>query len=417
MLLTMAAFHGTLAAARCLGANGVPVTVADPGFLAPARWSRFTTRRHFCPSVDAPRQYVTWLLEYGARFPGCVLYPTGDDVAWLFARYRAELSESFRLYQPPLEVIYKVLNKRSLRQACSDVGLETPATRLPDEGEDLERLGAEFSYPLVVKPQTQILRWPHNKGRVVHSRETLRRTYDEVVRSATYSPLLVGEHPDVVRPLLQEFFPDAAQNIYNLSGFVDETGDLFVVRASRKVLQRPRRLGVGLCFEAAETDPELAGKLLALCRRVGYYGVFEAEFIPKGSRFLLVDFNPRFYGQMGFDIARGLPLPLFVYEAALDRRERLQAMVDRARRSPATPVAFCNSIDLGVLVRLQRLAGNMDATDAARWRRWLASHGGAVTDAIIDPSDRGPQFAYVAEEVRRFLSHPRSFLRDLGTAV
>jgi hypothetical protein len=59
----------------------------------------------------------------------------------------------------------------------------------------------------------------------------------------------------------------------------------------------------------------------------------------------------------------------------------------------------------------------MDATDAARWHGWLASHGGAVTDAIIDASDRGPQFAYVAEEVRRFLSHPRSFLRDLGTAV
>ena len=417
MLLTMAAYHGTLAAARCLGANGIPVTIADPELLAPARWSRFATRRRFCPRVEDPQRFVSWLLRFGARFPGCVLYPTGDDVAWLFARHRAELSAFFRLYQPPLEVIYTLLNKHRLHRACSDVGLDTPATWFPDEGDDVERLGATVPYPLVVKPQTQILRWPHNKGCVVPSRETLRNSYDDLMRSATHSALLVDHDPDVVRPLLQEFFPHAAQNIYNLSGFVDETGDLFVVRASRKVLQRPRKLGVGLCFERAETDLPLAGRLLALCRRVGYYGAFEAEFIQQDRRFLLIDFNPRFYGQMGFDIARGLPLPLFVYEAALDRRERLRAMVERARESPAGPGAFCNRLDLSLLLRLQRLAGNMDAADEARWRGWLASHDGAITDALIDASDRGPQLAYVLEEAGRFLRHPRSFFRDLGSAV
>ncbi|HTO22869.1 MAG TPA: carbamoyl-phosphate synthase, partial [Spirochaetia bacterium] len=284
-------------------------------------------------------------------------------------------------------------------------------------GDDISRLECQLSYPLLVKPQTQILLWPHIKGFVVPTREALRPTYERLVRSATYSPLLVGCDRDVVRPVLQEFFPHAAQRIYNLSGFVDETGELFVVRASRKVLQRPRRIGVGLCFEEAETDLPLAGRLLALCRRVGYYGAFEAEFIQQGPRFLLIDFNPRFYGQMGFDIARGLPLPLFVYEAALGRRERLRAMVEGARRSPAGPGAFCNRIDLGLLVGLQRLAGNMDTTDEARWRSWVASHDGALTDAIVDPSDRGPQLAYVAEEFGRFLRHPRSFLRELGSAV
>lgn len=417
VLLTMAAYHGTLAAARCLGASGIPVTVADPGCFAPARWSRFAVRRHFCPPVEDPPRHLSWLLHFGARTPGCVLYPTGDDVAWLFARYRAELSRCFRLYQPSSDVIYTLLNKHKLLRACSEAGLETPATWFPDDGDDLDRLAAELPYPLVVKPQTQILLRPHNKGRVVPSREALRSSYERLMRSATHSPHLVGHDPDVVRPLLQEFFPRAAADIYNLSGFVDETGELFVVRASRKVLQRPRRLGVGVCFEEAETDLPLAGRLLELCRRVGYYGVFEVEFIRQGPRFLLLDFNPRFYGQMAFDVARGLPLPLFVYEAALGRRERLRALVERAREAPAGPGVFCNRIDLGLLLRLQRLAGNMDAADEARWRLWVASHDGAITDAIIDSSDRGPELAYVAEEAWRFLRHPRSFLRDLASAV
>lgn len=417
VLLTMGGYHGTLAAARCLGESGISFAVADADRLAPARWSRFTAQWCRCPRLEDPERYVSWLLEFGARSPGWVLYPTGDDVAWLFARYRAEFSASFRLYQPPLEVTYTLLNKGRLYRACSEVGLDTPATWFPSGDGDLDRLAAEVSYPLVVKPQTQILHWPHNKGLVVPSLEALRGGYDKAVRSAAYSPLLASYDSEVGRPLLQAFFSQAGRSIYNLSGFVDETGELFVVRASRKVLQRPRRLGVGLCFEKADTDAALAGRLLALCRRVGYYGAFEVEFVQQAGRFFLIDFNPRFYGQMGFDIARGLPLPLLVYEAALGRRDRLRALVERARSAPEGSGVFCNRIDLGLLLRLQRLAGNMEAAEDARWRDWVASHEGAITDAVIDPSDRRPQLAYRAGLLRGLLRHPRGFVRDFGSAL
>src|SRR5262245_28473541 len=415
VLLTMAAYHGTLAAARCLGRRGIPITVADQDYFAPALWSRFATRRRICPSPEEPERYVSWLLDFGRRFPGHVLYPTGDDVAWLFARHRSDLGAYFRLYQPPLDAVYTLLNKRRLAEACAAAGLDTPATWSVDEGDDLDRLAADLPFPLVVKPQTQALRWPHNKGRVVHSRDGLRASYEEVVRSAVYSPVLVAHDPGVGRPLLQEYHSHAAHDVYNLGGFVDETGDLFVVRASRKVLQRPRRLGVGLCFESAETDAPLADKLRALCRRVGYYGAFEVEFIRRGPGFLLLDFNPRFYGQMAFDIARGLPLPLFVYEAARQRWDRLRELVDRARADTGTSLAFCNWIDFTLLLKMQRLTASMEAGEAAQWKAWLASRNGTVTDAVIDPSDRRPHFAHVVQEARRFLRHPRSFLLQLGS--
>jgi hypothetical protein len=117
----------------------------------------------------------------------------------------------------------------------------------------------------------------------------------------------------------------------------------------------------------------------------GYYGAFEVEFIRQGPRFLLLDFNPRFYGQMAFDIARGVPLPLFVYEAARRRRDRLREIVERARTVPEGSAAFCNRIDFSLLLRLQRLTASMEAPEEAQWRAWLASRNGAVTDAVIDP--------------------------------
>ena len=57
-----------------------------------------------------------------------------------------------------------------------------------------------------------------------------------------------------------------------------------------------------------------------LCREVGYFGVFEIEFLRVLDRgWAVIDFNPRFYHQMGFDIARGLPLPIWAYLGASGR--------------------------------------------------------------------------------------------------
>jgi D-aspartate ligase len=416
ILLTMAGYNGTLAAVRCLGALGVPITVADPQLFAPARWSRFATRRLFCPSVQDHGRFIAWLMAFGARSPGHVLYPTGDDVAWLYALHHQELSRYFHVYQPPVEVIYTLLNKCLLQQACGKVGIEMPRTWCLRNGENLSQIEDQLTFPLLVKPQTQILFWPHVKGFVAKSRESLRPTYEKFIAMARHAPLMAAYDPGVEAPLLQAYLPGATTSIYNLSGFVDESGELFVARASKKVLQRPRQIGVGLCFEEAETNHLLAQKLLALCRSVGYHGVFEVEFIESDGRFLLIDFNPRFYGQMAFDIARGVPLPFFAYQAALERQEQLRASVELARRSEQTlgARAYCNRMEFRLLLRLQRLAGGMDAAGTRRWSSWFEGHR-RMTDAVLDPNDRGPGLAHLASHVIDSVRHPRSFVRQLAS--
>jgi hypothetical protein len=163
------------------------------------------------------------------------------------------------------------------------------------------------AYPLVVKPQTQVLLAPHQKGRIVNGPLELLPAVHDLLRATRHGALLLADDPGAWRPLLQPYIE--ARGVYSLSGFIDRTGARFVVRAARKVFQRPRRLGVGLCFEEAVVAPALASGLRALCRSVGYHGVFEAEFLegPYGPQ--LIDFNPRFYGQLAFDVARGGAAP------------------------------------------------------------------------------------------------------------
>src|SRR6266436_4705611 len=82
-LLTMPGYGGTLAAVRCLGRAGIPVTVASEAPALPAAWSRWTTRRVRCPRPRDARAFMDWLLRFGEREPGHVLYPTSDDLAYL----------------------------------------------------------------------------------------------------------------------------------------------------------------------------------------------------------------------------------------------------------------------------------------------------------------------------------------------
>ena len=96
-VLTMARYYGTLAATRCLGHAGVPVIVADESRFSPALWSRHVVRREHCPPARFLDRLVDWLLEFGARNPGHVLYATSDDLAWVFAERSALFSRPHRL--------------------------------------------------------------------------------------------------------------------------------------------------------------------------------------------------------------------------------------------------------------------------------------------------------------------------------
>ena len=308
--------------------------------------------------------------------------------------------------------MYTLLNKWRLYQACLDVGVDVPLTWLPGGVEDLARVQREARFPVVIKPKTQILLLPHQqKGRVVESAEALRAAYGDFVSRVDHAPILRQHDPQVAAPIVQTFVDTAQNGVYGLSGFIDERGELLVVRASRKLAQWPPRLGVGLCFEAVEVRPSLAVDVARLCRHTGYFGPFEAEFVQSGGRYQLIDFNPRFFGQIGFDVSRGSDVPYLVYLAATGNRSELERAAREARRKGDSVPAgvYCNRIDLEITLQLRRWAGRVTQEDGERWRRWLASN--RVVDAVIDRQDWGPGLAEAAGALVRRAIHPRSTWR------
>ena len=200
--------------------------------------------------------------------------------------------------------------------------------------------------------------------------------------------------------MVQRYFPRAAESIYSITGFIDETGELFAARAAVKVFQRTRPVGLGLAFAAAPLDLELAGTVARLCRVLGYFGVFEVEFVRADGRRMVIDFNPRFYGQMAFDVARGLPLPLLAWHAARGDRRALAEGIAGARRAPDDGAAiYCHRFVFELALAAQRLSGSMTRAERDRWREWYHRHRSRAVDASADARDWLPGLVHAAAEV------------------
>ncbi len=410
VLLTTPAFYGTLAAVRAFGRSAIPVTIAGPTAWNVSAFSKYATENLICPDTTDGEKLITWLEDFGRRRERHALLPTCDDTAWLYARHRERLAKYFDVGTSDISAVHALLHKGRLAEHARAVGLDAPRSWHPESESELTQLLPELSFPLLVKATTQALSPARHKGCVAHDAVQLREAYRSL-RGLDHSQEIAAYDPSVVQPMVQEFFTDVSQSIYSISGYI-RNGQLYGARAATKLLQRPRRLGVGLCFEEAELDPVLAAGVERLARRVGYSGVFEAEFVRSRGCSLLIDFNPRFYNQMGFDVARGAPLPLLAYYDALDRGASLLPPEDAQRHEPTGKV-FVYSSAFKVMVTTQRLSGALSQEEARTWREWFDASSSQHVDAVIDSDDVWPGRFDALQMLHYHLRHPRAFFRSI----
>jgi D-aspartate ligase len=411
-LLFLGHYYGTLATARCLGERGVNVVLADTRRWQRAAGSRHVDERISCPPVTDVDGFVAGLEAFGRARPGHVLFPASDELAWVFAVHADVLDRSFVRYGPGRESITRILDKWLLTEACRKVGFDTPATFCPQDDAGVLALAGELRVPVMIKPRSQVLLTSGSKGTKVDDPKDLPAAYRAFVGENPPVDALSSRDPSLGRPLVQEYRPEAAQGIYNLAGFIDRTGKQVVVRASRKILQRPRRLGIGLCFESAKLDVALADGVMRLCRELGYFGIFEIEMIESDGRFLLIDFNPRPYSQMAFEIARGVPLPYLAYLDATGQHEALSRAVTAAQSEPTGgATAYAHTFLLSLVIAGQALGRPLGFGAPEPWAAWLKRN--RLADAVFDHKDPLPALLDAAAHVEQFARHPRSFVRSL----
>ncbi|MFW7379892.1 MAG: hypothetical protein ACOH5I_13855 [Oligoflexus sp.] len=407
ILLTSGSYYGSLAAARMYHKHGLPVILADHVPFNFCRSSRSVQKFYMAPSSEDLTSFAKWLLDFGAAMPGYFLYPTSDDLCWVIAKHRQKLKQFYVFDYPEISVIRNLLDKASLYQMAATVGIDVPPSVLSSEIATTN--DTRLKYPVILKPRTQAGMRSKVKGIVVRNPKELPSRIAEFRRLVVYDAEVIADLPDVAEPMIQKFFASARSSTYSLAGYISHDGRHFMVQASMKILQNPPNVGVGICFQSVPVVEDLAAKIRVFCQSVGYYGVFEAEFIREKSdgeeKFLLMDFNPRFYGQMAFEIQRGLPLPMcLLYDLQCREDELIKIQKNLSERKPEV-TRFRHRVLLHILLCTQVLGGKMPVKTWLHWTKWANKRG---FDPILDRKDLLPLFVDLMMMVRKFIRHPRS---------
>jgi hypothetical protein len=127
----------------------------------------------------------------------------------------------------------------------------------------------------------------------------------------------------------------------------------------------------------------------------------------------MIDFNPRFYGQMGFDIARGVPLPLLVYHGALGHIDAIDRLIAEVPDDAGETLHYANRLAAMLMLRSQRASGALSAGEWQQWRNFVKGDGRETVDAVLDRDDWLPTPIEFARELWAFVRHPRSFVRRI----
>lgn len=421
-LITDPEYFGSLTAVRDLGRSGHSVDVVDvQRRLSRSAASRYCTRRLQAPAEPHTVAAIEWLRHVGRDTPGRFLYPTSDDMAWRIAQSHEVLREHFLMYQPATEATLGLLDKKQLYAFAEACGVPYPRTWAPSSVSDVRDLGEtltrEAAFPMIVKPRTQA-GGPKGKGLVVESAQELMRAVDHFRQPGAYSEEFIRSAPAFIQwPLVQQFMPEASANTYSVSGFIDRSGKVQTARASTKVFQIPVRVGIGIAFEGRTVRRPQVLAIEALARASGYFGVFEVEFIHSSDGELyLMDFNPRYYGQMNFEVSRGMRLPSIAYAAAIGDDTALQQLVAQSEASlrsgdDATVERFCDQFMFRTLLRAQSLKGRIAPDTHRTWLQWMES--GELSDFLTADDDPAPAKVDQTTRRRNWLRHPLSTYRML----
>jgi predicted ATP-grasp superfamily ATP-dependent carboligase len=241
-----------------------------------------------------------------------LIFPVGDAELLTLSAARDEL-DTYLPYADHAAVL-TAFDKLESSKRAKAVGLHVPAVAAStEELSDLE-------FPVVVKERL------HGAGEsdfsippqpvvVAGSPEAAAAQMSEISRSGG-------------RALAQTFIGGDLLAVICLLG---PKGERLAVMQQRALRTFPPGAGVSTRARTERVDDELADKVVALLRDIGWFGLAELQFVaPPGGDPHLIDLNGRFYGSLALAVAAGADVASTWSEAAAGGEpETVEAAVGR----------------------------------------------------------------------------------------
>ena len=295
-----------LTAARCLGREGISVK----GFDIAAKRAGFRSRycsAEVCPDPLHQPEGLVRFLRHQVRDGSqkVVLLPTSDLFFLFLSRHRAQLADKFLMNLPSEDVAESVVNKRRLYELAAANDTPFPTSYFPATYDEALAVKDSLRYPAFIKPY-----WGHqwrryfggiHKGFKVQSSDEFLSRFREVLASGHSA-------------LVQTYVTSTDDNLFSLSLYVSQTGEVLGAFPRRQVRQYPPNSGT-VTLAISERNPELVAIGTHFCQSIGYRGIagLECKRDREDNQYKLLDFNPRLMLSDGLTAYCGINLPLIQY--------------------------------------------------------------------------------------------------------
>lgn len=294
-----------LAIIRSLGQYGVPVCVVDDEHSI-ARFSKYATHTVWVPSLRDQRTAVNTLMQIGDKLGlrGWVLFPTREELVAAFSRYRAELSEMFRVPTPGWDSVRWAWDKRNTYRLAHDLGIPVPITHYPQSVEDLEQLD-HLRPPFAIKPaiKEHFFYTTKAKAWLANDHAELKSLFRRASRVAGPGEIMV-----------QEVIPGGGTQQFSYCAFFCN-GEAVGKMLARRRRQHPLQFGRASTYVETVDVPVLEELSERFLRAIDYYGLVEMEFKldPRDSRYKLLDVNARTWGYHSLGARAGVDFSYMLY--------------------------------------------------------------------------------------------------------
>ena len=296
--------HPGLGIVRSLGQRGIPVCVVDDQ-LSVSSFSRYISRFVRVKDLRDERKTVEAVLEVGHRFglQNWILFPTRDETVVAFSRYRAELSEFFRVPTPDWDTVKWAWNKKNTYDLAEKLNIPCPQTFNPQSEDELEALRSKL--PLALKPAVKenFFYATGAKAWRAQTIDELRQIYRKAVR---YLP------PQEI--LVQQIIPGDGSRQVSYCAFF-RNGQALGSLVARRARQHPREFGRAATYVESIDLPVIEELSQRFLKAIDYYGLVEVEFKhdPRDGEYKLLDVNARSWGFHSLGCAAGVDFSYMLY--------------------------------------------------------------------------------------------------------
>lgn len=251
--------------ARILSRRGIPVIgiAKDP--------NHFACRTNVCKKIlitdtDSNELIHTLKTLQPTLMDKAVLYPCSDASVLVLARHREDLSASYHVVLPPVDVIEMLVDKVRFYQFAQEHKFPITETFFLRSRADAEEAAHKLTFPAILKPPYRPEEWRK------HTREKAFKILNAEELLSRYEQCSIWADNLIVQGWIEG--PDT--NHITCNCYFSSSSEPLVTFTSRKLRQWPQKTGQG-CFGEAYKDELVAKETIKLYQSLGFRGLAYLE--------------------------------------------------------------------------------------------------------------------------------------------